>query len=495
MFIILILISVVILYYVVTLSSLLVEQQRGEVALLRSRGASSAQILSLFVLEGGTISVLAIVVAPVLAAGMISLLGFTPAFSGLSGGARLPVAISGGAYLMSALGGLLSFVALIVPAIQASRIGVTRHRQQAARPAGQFFFERYYLDVMLLAVGVLLFRKLSEQGSVVATGIFGDVAVDQVLLAVPALILVAFAMVLLRLFPLSIRFLNGDSPDLVHLVVAGTVIVLAPSIVAQGAFDDGGGLTWLGQVALLAAFAGIYWATGRTQQMPLKVVGLALQAGLVASILLVGPALPLDNIFAPILIGIVPAQVAYIFLSAFAHRVPAGVSMGLWQMARNPTHYARLSLLLVLMAGLGIFAASFGGTLERSFEDRALYSTGADIRVEGLLFNHFGATQPLVQTIQRVNGTELVSPVYRGVGSDLSTMFGASYRMFSADHEVIGDIAWFRDDFAEEPMDELLDSLRSPTRPEGIELPMNSRAIGVRVRPDRPRPALSWMRG
>ena len=489
MFIILVLIAVVILYYVVTLSSLLVEQQRGEVALLRSRGATSAQILSLFVLEGGTISLLAIVVAPVLAAALISLLGFTPAFSGLSGGDRLPVAISGGAYMMSALGGLLSFVALMVPAIQASRIGVTRHRQQAARPAGQFFFERYYLDVMLLAVGVLLFRKLSEQGSVVATSLFGDVAVDQVLLAVPALILVALAMVLLRLFPLSIRFLSGDSPGLVHLVVAGTVIVLAPSIVAQGAFD-GDGLAWLGQVALLAALAGIYWSTDRTQATPLKLVGLVLQAGLVASLLLAGPELPLGNFFVPILIGIVPAQVAYIFLKAYSHRMPAGVSMGLWQMARNPTHYARLSLLLVLMAGLGIFAASFGGTLDRSFEERALYSTGADIRVEGVVLNNFGASQPVVQTFQSADGTGQISPVYRGVGSDLSPMFGATYRMFAADHEVIGDIAWFRDDFSKEPMDKLLSSLRGPTRPEGLELPMNALAIGVTVRPDRPRPSI-----
>ncbi|MCY4653540.1 MAG: hypothetical protein OXC95_10300, partial [Dehalococcoidia bacterium] len=68
MFVILVLISVVILYYVITLSSLVVEQQRGEIVLLKSRGASSAQVLSVYVLEGLTIAVVATVVAPFLAA-------------------------------------------------------------------------------------------------------------------------------------------------------------------------------------------------------------------------------------------------------------------------------------------------------------------------------------------------------------------------------------------------------------------------------------------
>ena len=53
MFVVLILIAVVILDSVVTLSSRAIEERRSEIALLRSRGASAAQILTVFVLEGG----------------------------------------------------------------------------------------------------------------------------------------------------------------------------------------------------------------------------------------------------------------------------------------------------------------------------------------------------------------------------------------------------------------------------------------------------------
>ena len=485
MFIILILIAVVILYYVVTLSSLVVEQQRAEIALLRSRGATSAQVLAVFVLEGATIAIIAVVVAPLLAATIISLLGLTPAFSGLSGTGLLNVNISRGAYLMSALGGLLSFAALMIPAVQASRIEVVRHRQQASRPSAEPFFQRFYLDVMLLVVSIFLFRQLTEQGSVVATGVFGEVAESHLSLAVPALVLVATAMVLLRLFPLAIRFLSGDSPVLLHLVAAGAIGMLAPSIAVNSGFE-GNGPSWLAQEAFLLALAGAYWATYRSQRTDLKLGGMALQGALVASILYIGPDLPLSRVFAPLLIAIVPAQVVFIFLRTFALRAPVGFTLGLWQMARNPTHYARLSLLLILMAGLGIFAASFGGTLNRSFEERALYASGAEIRLEGLILNSSGSSRPLVESYKEIAGVKEATPAVRGWGTDLSRLLGTSYLMLAVDKDVFPDIAWFRDDFADRSVPGLLRSLGSPDLPQGIELPIDARTVGVVVKADRP---------
>ncbi len=384
MFIVLILISLVILYYVVTLSSLLVEQHRPETILLRSRGASSSQVLAVSVLEGVTIAVMAIGVAPLLASAVISLLGFTPAFSDLSGGARLQASISPGAYLMSALGGVLSFVALTFPAAQASRIGVMVHRQQSSRPEGQPMYQRFYLDVLLLIVGIVLFRQLSERGSVVAVSIFGEVAVDQILLAVPAIILLASALVLLRLFPVAMRLAS--------------------------------------------------------------------------------------RLLSPVL--------------------PAGLVIGMWHMARNPTHYARLSLLLILMAGLGMFAASFGGTLKRSFHERALYSTGAELRVEGLLLNNRGNTVPLKESYLEMPSVSEVAPAFRGTGGDLSRLLGDTYKMFAMDAEAVMDLAWVRDDFADKPLRPMVTALSNPTPPVGMSLPEGGVAIGVTIKTDRPHPGV-----
>ena len=385
MFMVLALIGVVVLYYVATLSSLVVESRRGEVVLLRSRGATAAQTLVVFALEGLTIAVLAAATAPLIALGAVSLMGFTPAFSDLTGGALLNVNLSPTAFLMGAIGGLLGLAALVLPAIEASRTGVIRHRQESARPSSKPVFQRYYIDVLLLVVSIYLFRQLTEQGSVVATDLLGESVVSELLLALPGLTLIAAAVVLLRIFPVAMD--------------------LAGRLLSSGA--------------------------------------------------------------------------------------PAGLVMGIWQIARSPTHYARLSLLLILAAGLGIFASSFGATLERSFRERVLHSTGSDVKVEGVQGRDITAmgARPLSAEYSEVQGVTAATAVLRKRGQDLSKLVGVDYDMFGIDPDVFGQVAFFRDDYADSQIDALTAMLDHPA-PAGIELPRDSKTIAVRVRPDRPHPGV-----
>ena len=401
MFVVLILIAVVVLYYVVTLSALVAEQRKNEISLLQGRGATERQVLTVFVLEGLTIAGLAIVIAPFLAALSISVLGLTPAFSDLSGGALLPVTLTRGAFIMSALGGALSFGALMIPAFEASRSPMSRDRQEMARPSRLSFVQRYYLDVLLLVVSIVLFRQLTEQGSLAATNLLGQVAVNQLLLAVPAITLVAAAMVLIRLFPL--------------------VMSLASRLLAP--------------------------------------------------------------------------------------RLPPGLVMGLWQMARNPTHYARLALLLILMAGLGIFAASFGGTLTRSFTERVLYSAGSDIRLVNVSINNRGPSKPIDKPYEDMDDVVNAAPVLRAIGSHLGQIGGdTTFDVLAVDTEKFQDVAWFRDDFAADPLPEVMSQLNRTSTPSpltgegrgegelhagiGIPLPDNARAIQVLMKADRPYPTV-----
>ena len=391
MFVVFSLIAVVILYYVAILSNLAVEDRKTEIALLRSRGATSGQIVAVFAIEGATIAIAAFVLGPLLAVVVVSLLGFAPAFSDLTDAGRLPAVLSTNAFLLSLLGGLLAFLALMAPAIQAARLGVTRSRQQEARPDTQPRFQRYYVDVALLLIGIMLLYQLNHQGSVVARNLVGEVEANQLFIILPGFIMIAAAIVILRLFPLAMK------------------------------------------------------------------VG----SGLLGRWLPVGPAL------------------------------------GVWQMARDASHYSRLSLLLVLTAGLGIFAASFGGTLDRSFRERVLFSSGSDFRLEQSrpTVRPRRATQSstrirrprpeMVESYERIAGVERASPVLRARGRDLTTAFGETFVMMAVDPETFAEVAWFRDDFAGEPMDDLVRSIKMQNPPQGIVLPDDAVTLRVRVRPDR----------
>ena len=160
----------IVLFYLVMVSTMVVDRQAGEIALLKSRGASTGQVMLVFLAEGLGIAIVATVLGPFLAVGAISILGLTPPFEPLSGGDLLDVPLSPWAFLLAAGGGLMALVALLIPAYRASKLSITNYKQQVSRPQTQPLFFRYYLDLAVVAVAAFAFYQLRQRGSFVSLG-------------------------------------------------------------------------------------------------------------------------------------------------------------------------------------------------------------------------------------------------------------------------------------------------------------------------------------
>ncbi len=386
MFIVLILIVLVVVYYTATLAGLLIEAQSADVALLRGRGTTSRQLLLMFAVETIIIAAFAIVLGPFLATWGVSFLGTLPFFGELNGGEALPVNLTQNVYTMAGIGSVMIMIALMIPAMRVTRQGVIAERAGRTRPQRLAFIQRYYLDIGFLAVVLFLFWQLTQQGSFVATDIFGETTVNQVILAVPALFLVAAGVVLLRIFPLAMDLLGRLlTTDLVSRIVSPAVV------------------------------------------------------------------------------------------------------LGIWQMARNPAHYSRVSLLLIMTAGLGVFAASFAATLERSARDQVLYDTGGDIRVPGISNRPGGRSFNIEEDLQDVKGIDEVTTIYRLRGSITAGFNFDQFSVLAVDPDEIGDIAWHRSDFTREGYDSKFQAIGFESD-EGIPLPADARFLTARVKPLFPMP-------
>ncbi len=381
MFVVLILIVLVVLYYIVTLASLLVDAQKAEVGLLRSRGGTSLQILSVFVIEAVLLAAVGVIVGPLCALGAVTIIGILPPYHGLNDGALLPVQFTWNVMKLALIGGGLTLAALLIPAFRASRMGLLVEKRARARPARLAFVQRYYLDLVFLGLAVFLLWQLSKQGSFVGIQLFGDRTVSQLALATPAVLMVASGVILLRVFPL-----------------------------------------------LMAALA--------------KLVSVGLLGRL----------------------------------------TPPSLTFGLWQMARNPSHHARLSLLLILTAGLGVFAASFARTLERGAQERALYDSGADLRATSVSLPPGGQSFSISKSVLAASGVTALSAVYRETGALTSAGDFVTFNVIGVDSTTIGEVAFLRDDFADAPVAELM-TLISPADPGGIVLPPETNWISVLVKP------------
>ena len=474
-----------VLYYLSMMVSYLVQSREGDVALLRSRGVGTLQLLRLYAMEGSILTGVAVVVAPFLAMGVVALAGKLPYFRDITGGDFLPVELSWVPFLVALGAGLLSLAIFVIPGVVGARTGLVIHRLRSSRPPSVPFFQRYYLDVALLAVGGLVFWELRERGELISGGLFKDVQVNEALLLAPVVFLTVVALLFMRVFPLFIRFISGESRALLHLVVVATLITMAGGIAVQGVVDDDG-LAWLLPVVLLAALGGTYWATQRAELPKSRNLLMVLQAGLVALVMVLHPPELGEFTFAPgiSLAVIVPAQVLFLLFGASVQAAPVWLSMGLWHMARNPLQYSWLVLLLVMVTGLGILATTVGGTLDRSYEERVLYDVAADIRVTAVPGFNAPGSQALKELYLTIPGVRAVSLGLRGSGNVGVNRSGGQFRLLAVESEDFPYMSWYRDDFSAQPLTAVMRALQSDVRFEPLMIPDGALSIGAWAKPD-----------
>ena len=477
-----------VLYYMSMMVSYLVQSREGDVALLRSRGVGTLQLLRLYATEGLVLAATAALAAPFLAMGAVAAAGKLPYFSEITGGSFLPVEFRWMPFAVAAGSALLSLAIFVVPGVIGARTGLVIHKLRSSRPPSVPFFHRYYVDIGLLVIGGLIFWELRARGQLISGGLFNDVEVNEALLLAPVLLLTVVALLFMRFFPIFVRFLSGESPSIVHLM-AGAVFVSLPATIAAQDLRDDAGLAWVGPTILTAVVAGVYWATARTEQPRLRLVGLIAQSGLVALLVFARPPVLSEPSIAPTigLILLVPAQLVFLILKALAQAAPVWLSMGLWHMARNPLQYTWLVLLLVLVTGLGVLATTVGGTLDRSYLDRIQYEVGSDIRVTGVPGYVARGTEGLKRLYQTIPGVTSVSMALRGSGRVGSNFVGRRFEVLALESQEWPYISpWYREDFSERPLTGVMRALQPESRVEQVVMPEGATTIGVWAKPDKP---------
>ena len=198
------LVTAILVYYLALVAGLIVRSRSAEISLLKSRGATPRQIAVLGLGEGLIVAIPAVVAGPYVALGLIKLLGFV--FFQLSGAAgesvSVPVGISLNSFLVGLAGGILAVAVFTITTLLASRRGGVEGRQVSSRPATSNFFQRYYLDVALLAVIGMLWWQLQSRGAFLVQSLgSSELSIDYSLLVGPVLGLVAAGIIVLRVFP------------------------------------------------------------------------------------------------------------------------------------------------------------------------------------------------------------------------------------------------------------------------------------------------------
>ncbi|MBI2965274.1 MAG: ABC transporter permease [Chloroflexi bacterium] len=135
----------------------------------------------------------------------------------------------------------------------------------------------------------------------------------------------------------------------------------------------------------------------------------------------------------------------------------------------------------MLAAGLAVLAAALGSTLERSSRERSAYQTGSDIHVSSARAT--GLVSPATMSaIRAVDGVREVSLALRTSGDIGTTGRGEGFDLLAVESERLEEVLWFREDFADKPLGELLVKLPVQADPPPIDLPVGATHIEMWTR-------------
>jgi len=150
----------------------------------------------------------------------------------------------------------------------------------------------------------------------------------------------------------------------------------------------------------------------------------------------------------------------------------------LWQASRNPTHVARLVLLLTLAIALGNLSTGLNATLDQSEYDRATYLAGNDLRLSS---QH---AVPLVD-LQSAPGVLQLSGAWRDQGTVAveSTQLYPSFEVLAIEPDSFARVTTYRDDFSDHSIDKLASHLAIPEgqHPSLLLLPGQPSKFGLWV--------------
>ncbi len=261
------------LYFLVYTAALTLEREGPEVALLRTRGASSWQTIGIHLAQSLVIAVIAAAVAPYVARLLVAVTGRVPPLSDLTGGGTLEVSQVRSIRPFVLAGAAATFISMGLAILPIARRSVLDLRSLSARPTRSSVWQRYNLDLFAIALSLVILFQLAQRGFINFAE--DGATLDPLAIGFPALLLFTGALVLLRVFPWLLRAVG--------------------------------------------------WVMNKSRSMAFSLPG--------------------------------------------------------WHLGRNPVPYGRLALLVWLTTGLGAFALTYANTLDQSFDDRAAFAAGADIRI------------------------------------------------------------------------------------------------------------------
>lgn len=198
---------IMLIFYLFMVSQLNIESERNEIAMLKSRGASSWQIIRIYAYETLILGAGAAIIGPFVGLGLCGILGVSNGFLEFVNRPSLNAKLSLAAFAYAIIAVAVFFVATLVPVVPASRVTIVEHKQSKAHKRKKPLWQRAYLDfIMAILPVVWLWWHNRQEQILIEQGVTDTSAtMNPLMFTASTLFILGVGLICVRLYPYLIR--------------------------------------------------------------------------------------------------------------------------------------------------------------------------------------------------------------------------------------------------------------------------------------------------
>ena len=200
-------ILLMLLFYLFMVAQLSVRSETNLISVLESRGAGKSRIIGIYALEGLLLGLLTLVAGPLFGLVMVRVIGASNGFLEFVDRKALTLTLSTTAIGFAVAAVLLFLATTLLPVYLQSRTSIVQQKQRKSRQLRAPFWQRIYLDVILLAASLYgLYRLQAQVLLQQKTGLGGTgTDLDGLLFLASTLFLLGAGLLFLRVYPYLLR--------------------------------------------------------------------------------------------------------------------------------------------------------------------------------------------------------------------------------------------------------------------------------------------------
>lgn len=198
---------VMLAFYLFMVSQLNVEQEKNEIAVLSSRGASSGQILGIYAMETGVLGLATLIISPFVGLMLTGFLGVSNGFLEFVNRTGLAAKLSIDAVIYALVAVVIFFFTTMLPIIPASKLTIVKYKQSKAKVVKLALWEKCCVDIILIGGSLVWYyftaKKISK---LFADGTYtSDGSVNPMYFVFATMFILGAGLLFIRVYPYLLR--------------------------------------------------------------------------------------------------------------------------------------------------------------------------------------------------------------------------------------------------------------------------------------------------